>query len=410
MWLCKPHFSVRCVNAGRNLEDNSVNCHRPKQMSAYYLYGSELDDPDARKYIKHQVALSITPDPEKLAIEIAALKFPNYHPKSSPATISGNISVQNPDGAQTDKGHLGDETFKNLIKDGVQRIDLSPNFGTEIEGVQLSLLDDAGKNDLALLLETRGLAVFRNQDLREKGAQFSKEFGEYFGPLHIHQVSRALKNHPDLLVTYRKAGDSSRYERAFANSTSGVGWHSDISFEKYPASFSFFVALEAPESGGDTIVLDGREAYKRLSSTLQKVFETLTLVHSNHYQNLGARAAGITNETETIFTEHPLVRRHPVTNEKSLYFSRGFVQKVKGLKPTESAAILNFLHEHVLINPEFQVRATHRGTDSGTVIAWDNRILLHTPVVDFLQHETGPRHHYRITVVGEQPLSVLSQV
>lgn len=379
-------------------------------MTYFRISGSELDDPNYRELVKQAAALNISSDPEELATEIASLKYPQYHLKNSKANDDGNYHRENPDGAKNDKGHLGDKSFKNLFKSkDIKKFDLSPNFGTEIDGVQLSELDDTGKNDLALYLETRGLAVFRNQNLRDKGPQFSKEFGEYFGPLHVHQVSRALKEHPELLVTYRKAGDASRYDREFKNTTSRIGWHSDVSFEEYPPSFSFFVALEAPESGGDTLFLDGREAYKRLSPTIQKFFEGLTLIHSNHYQNVGAKINGYASNTETFFTEHPLVRKHPVTGEKSLFFSRGFVQKVKGVKPTESAAILNFLEDHVLNNPEFQVRAAHRGTDAATVIAWDNRILLHSAVVDFLQHETGPRHHYRITVIGERPQGVDGQ-
>jgi sulfonate dioxygenase len=41
-----------------------------------------------------------------------------------------------------------------LTKDGDKKTDLSPNIGTEVEGVQLGQLDDAGKNDLALFLNT----------------------------------------------------------------------------------------------------------------------------------------------------------------------------------------------------------------------------------------------------------------
>lgn len=375
-------------------------------MSTYYIYGSELNDPNYRRVVEQSSAAlsTVSSDVDALAKEVALLKYPEYHRAPTALTTNTTAPKENPDGAKNDKGHLGDKSFKNLFKgDNVKKFDLSPNFGTEIDGVQLSELDDAGKNDLALYLATRGLAVFRNQDFRDKGPQFSKEFGEYFGPLHVHQVYHGLLDFPELFVTYRKAGDGSRYSRQFANSTSGAAWHSDISFDKYPASFSFFVALEAPDSGGDTVFLDGREAYRRLSPTVQKFFEGLTLIHSNHYQNWGAKLQGISTGSADHFTEHPLVRTHPVTGEKSLYFSRAFVQRVKGVKPTELAAILNFLHDHVLNNPEFQVRASHKSTDSRSVIAWDNRILLHSAIVDFLQHETGPRHHYRITVLGEKP-------
>ncbi|CAK7893796.1 alpha-ketoglutarate-dependent sulfonate dioxygenase [[Candida] anglica] len=373
---------------------------------SYYIYGTELNDPVIKDLIKKSVELTLTTDSEDLKEQLARAKYPEYLSPTNPDEEGKYKAIKNPDAAKNDRGHLGDPSFSNLFpKDAkFKKFDLSPNFGTEIDGIQLSELDDAGKNDLALFLETRGLAIFRNQDLRDKGPKFSKEFGNYFGPLHVHPISLAAKDYPELFVTYRKAGDGTRHAKEYAQTNTQSAWHSDISFEEYPSSFSFFVALEAPESGGDTVFLDTREAYRRLSPTFQKFFEGLTLIHSNYYQNLGAKLRNSVAKVKAdYFTEHPLVRTHPVTGEKGLFFSRGFVQRVKGVKPAESAAILNFLHEHVLNNPEIQVRAAHRGTDSGTVIAWDNRILLHTAATDFLQHETGPRHHYRITVVGEKP-------
>ena len=332
-------------------------------------------------------------------------KYPNFigetHPKDE-----GTFDKQvNPGHEKNDKGHLGDPEFKNLFKGNkVTLTDLSPEFGTEIEGVQLSELDDQGKNDLALYLETRGLAVFRNQDFKDKGPAFATEFGRYFGPLHVHPVSFVPEGHPELLVQFRPAGDGSRHAREFANQTSSHGWHSDISFEEYPASFSFFTALEAPESGGDTVFIDLREAYRRLSPVYQKFLETLTVIHTNFYQNQAAKLQGqIARVKADYFTEHPLIRTHPVTGEKSIFFSRGFIHSIKGLKPSESAAILGFLEDHITNNPELQVRASYKGTDSNTVVAWDNRFLLHTAIADFLGHETPIRHHFRITVLGEKP-------
>ncbi|SGZ58404.1 CIC11C00000001484 [Sungouiella intermedia] len=369
--------------------------------------GSELDDPVFYENIKKRIQAGSLADASEIDEARSHIKYPEYLTRTT-LEHEGRYNTQvNPGHENNDKGHLGNPTFENLFKSPkVKTFDLSPNLGTEIDGVQLSQLDDAGKNDLALFLETRGLAVFRNQDLRDQGPEFAVNFGKHFGPLHIHPVLYSVDDHPELLVTFRKAGDSSRYaqELLFKTHSNNFGWHSDVSFEQYPASFSFFVALEAPPSGGDTIFIDLREAYKRLSPTLQKFFETLTVVHSNYYQNKYAELRSqVARVKGDYFTEHPLVRTHPVTGEKSLFFSSGFIQKIKGVKPSESAAILNFLEDHVTNNPEFQVRATHRGTDSRTVIAWDNRFLLHSATSDFLEHETGPRHHYRITVLGEKP-------
>lgn len=375
-------------------------------MGNYYkILGSELNDPDIASGIRETLnGLILGKDDYETTLK--TLKYPEFLHRTSPEKAGTYVNEPNPDHVKNDKGHLGDPTFKNLFPEGtkVEQFDLSPNFGTEIEGIQLSELNDAAKNDLALLIEKRGLLVFRKQDLRDKGPEFAVNFGKYFGPLHIHPVSYSAKGFPEVFTTIRKSGDGSRYNDVFRNKTGDFGWHSDISFEEYPASFSFFVALEAPPSGGDTVFVDLREAYKRLSPVLQNFFETLTVVHSNLYQRKAAELRGQPLKVKDVSThEHPLVRTHPVTGEKSLYFSRAFIQRIKGLKHQESDAILSFLEDHVTNNPELQVRATHRGTESGTVIVWDNRFLIHTATVDFLQHSTGPRHHYRLTVLGEKP-------
>lgn len=378
-------------------------------MGNYWkINGSELNDLLYLKDLREQFSAGKITDSSEVDSEVLKIKYPEYLAKTKVEEAGIYNNHANPDHVKNDKGHLGDPTFKNLFKakegQKIEKFDLSPNLGTEIDGVQLSELDDAGKNDLALFLETRGLAVFRNQDFRDKGPAFAKEFGQYFGPLHIHPVAYSAVDHPELLVTFRKAGGAQRWALQFSHETGGFRWHSDISFEEYPSSFSFFVALEAPPSGGDTVFVDLREAYNRLSPQVQKFFETLTVVHSNEYQQ---KFAALRNQLAKVkqvsFSEHPLVRTHPVTGVKSLFFSRGFIQKIKGLKDSESASILNFLEDHCLNNPEIQVRATHRGTDARTVIAWDNRFLVHTATLDFLNHETSARHHFRITVLGEKP-------
>lgn len=63
---------------------------------------------------------------------------------------------------------------------------LAPRIGTEIKGLQLSQLNDTQKNELALLIAERGVVVFRDQDFKDIGPQKQKDFGRYFGPLHIN--------------------------------------------------------------------------------------------------------------------------------------------------------------------------------------------------------------------------------
>ncbi len=88
--------------------------------------------------------------------------------------------------------HLGDLEYLSRIcsSQRTSKVRLSPYLA--LKSLTFSeWVDDTGKNDLALYLgDESGLAVFRNQDLGNKRAQFSKEFGVFWS-LHVHQVSRA---------------------------------------------------------------------------------------------------------------------------------------------------------------------------------------------------------------------------
>jgi sulfonate dioxygenase len=85
-----------------------------------------------------------------------------------------------------DPGHRADPKLPNLFAHATKVVDLSPRCGTEIEGVQLSQLSEAGLDELALLAAKRGALVFRNQDFRDIGFEAQKKIAGHFGPLHVH--------------------------------------------------------------------------------------------------------------------------------------------------------------------------------------------------------------------------------
>lgn len=69
---------------------------------------------------------------------------------------------------------------------GVEVTRLTPRVGTEIKGLQLSSLTEVQREELALLVAERGVVVFREQDFKDIGVEKQKEFGEWFGKLHVH--------------------------------------------------------------------------------------------------------------------------------------------------------------------------------------------------------------------------------
>ncbi|KAK6463409.1 taurine catabolism dioxygenase [Scheffersomyces coipomensis] len=302
-----------------------------------------------------------------------------------------------------DKGLLADPEFPNLFpKDIDHKVkSVTPKLGSEINGIQLSQLNDEGKNELALFLAQRGVAIFRDQDFSSYGPEFAVNYGKYFGPLHVHPTSGSPEGFPQLHITFRGASKK-ELESAFATRTNNIGWHSDVSYELNPPQITFFSVLEGPEAGGDTIFADTVEAYKRLSPAFQARLEGLHVLHTAEDQaNINQEAGGIVRR-KAVSNIHPLVRQHPVTKEKFLFLNREFGRKIVELKESESDQLLEFLFNHVESAHDLQLRAKW---EPNTVVLWDNRRTIHSAVIDW---ETPVlRHAFRISPQGERPVEDL---
>ena len=95
-------------------------------------------------------------------------------------------------------------------------------------------------------------------------------------------------------------------------------------------------------------------------------------------------------------TEHPAVRIHPETGEKSLVLG-GFAQSIVGLGPQASRDLIRVLQDYVT-RPENTVRWQWR---VGDLAIWDNRATQHVAVYDYGQaHRRGER----VTVAGPVPV------
>jgi sulfonate dioxygenase len=275
---------------------------------------------------------------------------------------------------------------------------ITPKFGTEVRGVQLSQLDDAGKDELALFVAQRGVVVFRDQDFSQKGPQFAVDYGKHFGPLHIHPTSGAPRNHPELHITYRRA-DKGEFDRVFSKRTNAIGWHSDVSYELQPPGITFFAVLEGPESGGDTIFADTTEAYERLSPEFRKRLEGLHVLHTSEDQASNSRGQGGIERRKPVSSIHPLIRVHPATGKKSIYINKPFSRRIVELKQEESDYLLQFLSNHIESAHDLQLRANW---EPNTVTIWDNRRTVHSAVIDW--DTPVSRHAFRITPQAERPV------
>jgi sulfonate dioxygenase len=295
----------------------------------------------------------------------------------------------------TDKGLQGSPDFKHLLSEATDVFDYNPKIGTEIHGVNLAQLTDPQKDDLARLIATRGVVFFRNQEDLTIDAQ--KQLVQYFGVLHKHATTAVPRREglEDVHVIY--TSEDSKEMRAVFTPT--FLWHSDVTYEIQPLSYTSLKVLTGPPrgGGGDTLWSSQYAAYDALSAPMQKYLESLLAVHSAELQAEGSRALGRPVRRDPVTTQHPLVRVHPVTGWKALFFNPGFVQKIVGIPKTESDHIISYLNEIVATTQEMHVRFQWGKND---VAFWDNRVSNHTASYGFSPHR---RHAVRVAAQGERP-------
>ncbi|KAF9893259.1 hypothetical protein FE257_011689 [Aspergillus nanangensis] len=295
-----------------------------------------------------------------------------------------------------DRGLYGDPKFRNLLQDATDVFDYTPKIGTEIHGVNLEALSDSQKDDLARLIAIRGVVLFRDQENFDIEAQ--RELGQHFGKLHKHATTAVpqKKGLEDVHVVY--TGDNSSDQRALF--TPSFLWHSDVTYEVQPPSYTSLKVLTGPPrgGGGDTLWASQYAAYDALSSHMQTYLKGLTALHSANMQASDTRALRRTVRREPVTTEHPLIRTNPVTGWNSLFFNPGFVTKIVGVPKAEGEAIIRYLTDVVATTQEAHARFQWRKND---VALWDNRTTNHSASYGFSPHR---RHAVRVSSHAERPV------
>ncbi|KAJ9609864.1 hypothetical protein H2200_006193 [Cladophialophora chaetospira] len=327
--------------------------------------------------------------------KFGAASYPEYLPVWD--NEKGNLLPPLEPFEHYEHGKDADPSLKNLLKEGSKLEDITASIGAEVTGVQLSQLDNKGKDELALLVAQKKVVAFRDQDLASLPIEQALEFGRYFGRLHIHPTSGAPEGYPEVHLVHRAADDKS-FADFLTSRTNSVAWHSDVTYENQPPGTTFLYALDVPEAGGDTLFCNMAKAYERLSPAFQERLAGLQAVHSGYEQATAAKNRGSIYRRAPVSSIHPIVRTHPATGEKALFVNPQFTRYIVGFKQEESDYLLKFLYEHIAWSQDIQVRLRWR---PGTVVVWDNRVTTHSALIDW---QDGQRRHIaRITPQAERP-------
>lgn len=269
---------------------------------------------------------------------------------------------------------------------------LSGRIGAEVSGVKLGrALDSATVAEIRSALLAHKVLFFRDQSHLNDNEQ--EEFGRLLGAPFNHPTV-PVENGTDHIFNVKSDG-----ERA-ANQ-----WHTDITFvDAYP-QISILRGITIPSVGGDTVWANTAAAYNDLPEPIRALADRLWALHTNKFDY----AAPPTSEksslnfhrdifSSTVFeTEHPVVRVHPETGEKTIVLGN-FVQRILGVSRDDSAHIFQILQSYIT-----RLENTVRWSwTPGDVAIWDNRATQHYGIGDFNE----PRELHRVTIEGDVPVSI----
>ena len=161
----------------------------------------------------------------------------------------------------------------------------------------------------------------------------------------------------------------------------GYGWHADFTFLERPSLANALYSRVVPDFGGDTIFINSYLAYEALSPAMQRMLQSLRAVHRVHPRYVTDVDVMANKNGERVQGEfiHPLVRTHPETGRKCLYFNPSFCPQFEGMTEEESKPLLAFLTDWVG-RTDFQIRYRWKKDVLGI---WDNRCSLHTALNDY---------------------------
>lgn len=211
-------------------------------------------------------------------------------------------------------------------------------------------------------------------------------------------------NHPTVPI---KNGSKHILELDSAHGARADSWHTDITFlDAYPKA-SILRSVVAPVAGGDTAWANTTSAYATLPEALKVLADSLRVIHSNDFDYANsdltvnkealAKYKNFFKSTE-YETEHPLVRVHPETGEKTLLLGH-FFKRFVGFSSRESRKLFDLFQSHI-VKQENIVRWRW---EAGDVAIWDNRATQHRAINDY-----GDQHRVvrRVTLEGDIPVGV----
>jgi len=274
---------------------------------------------------------------------------------------------------------------------------IKEHIGAEVTGIDLrEPLDADTRQRLNAAAAEHVALVIRDQKL--SAAQYQTA-AENFGELMPDQDRRFLADGVPLVsvLSNRNKDSTGAVAKVAANAT----WHTDHTNQERPPKFTMLYAVAVPDKGGGTSVCNTRAAYESLPSEWRERITGMktenTLISSARMKTGNPDIVRAQQEAKVPPTVQPLVRTHPETGTKAIWFHKGKTERIIGMSPEETQRFLEELLE-VAVKPEFVYTHQYR---VGDMFIIDDRASLHKAGFDY--DHSQHRMLYRILVRGERP-------
>jgi len=266
---------------------------------------------------------------------------------------------------------------------------MGPQIGVEVSGVDVRTLDDAGFAPIYQAWLDHNVMVVTGQELTiPEFLRYSRRFGQ----VNPHpSKSTRHPDYPDITMLGVNKFDASGKLNEVIYRRGAEGWHTDGAYDEEPFKATQLYALAIPSRGGNTLFASGYAAYNALPERLKTRLEGV-----NGGFTYGGRksAQALLNpeDRDWIPVSHPIIRVHPETKRKSLYFDPGKILYIEGAEKQESDDLIQELTGY-MIQPDAEY---HHKWSVGDIVIWDNRCSYHKAAGDYPPEED--RIHWRVSI------------
>jgi len=238
--------------------------------------------------------------------------------------------------------------------------ELTEHLGYAVHGVDLSAPLPSGAADLLRgALATRGLLVFRNQDITsEQQAEFARIFGRFTRQGPVHSVS------PD--CTYIS---NARPDGAFGNGE--LAFHYDHSYYEHPIKVLMLYGIEIPDDGGETLFTSSAAAVRHMPESLRSELAGRQVLNQLDYASLLDDRKDL--KAVQVQAWHPALTTHAPSGQPVVMVVRERSKRFNDLEGKDAMELIEATHS-VLSDPKLVYR--HKWAP-GDLLVWDNLLMQH---------------------------------